>query len=532
MPETVLGPHVARVAAIDPDRPAVTGNGETWTYGDLWRITEDLARGLRARGVGPGGVVVVQMPPVREFVPSFLAVERLGSVVCPLLPSIDGAAFEQVAKRIEPAAAITVSDTGHRKPAASTMAASPWLDVIAVGDAPPGSTPWDSLLLGPDGLARLDPHPEPSGMAEIAFTSGTTATPKAVLHSHGTSGAGILATMRRQEVTETDVVHVALPVGHNFGYFYGVRLALFAGAHIVLQQRWDPREMLRLAAEHGVTVAAGPPTHLIDLFEIHEEWHGRLDRLRLYTCAGAKMAQELAARTTHELPGRLSRAFGMSEVGHTTSTDASSPADKWITTEGSVDDGVEMRVLGPDGASLKVGEVGEIAFRGPFLFHGYLDEVDTEAALDGEGFFRTGDLGFRDADGYMILTGRTKNVVIRGGENIAAEMVEQACRSHPAVAEVVVVAAPDPRLGERVVVCVQQYPGMDLTLMDLVDHIAATGLPSIYRPEAMVTMSEIPRLETGKIARSLLCSLVAEHVVMGQTVEYASMTASEENTDG
>ena len=503
-PERTLWDDVRRHAAASGDGPAIIGEDGTYTYRELVRATERLARHYRELGVRPGDVVVVQMPPVARFVPAFLAVERLEAVVCPVLPGIQGPAFGKIAGLAVPTLVITANSSEDLE---GIVAGVP---VISTAGDESGAVDMEELLVTDPASALPLPDPPASGvLSELAFTSGTTGLPKGVLHTHATATAGILSTLRRQEVTSGDVVHVALPVGHNFGFFYGVRLALHAGSKLVLQRRWSPGEMLDLCAVHRFTVSSGPPVFLSDLMATAKGWGGRLETLRLFTCAGAKLDADLAAEAVTALPGRISKAFGMTELGHVCSTTAAGPSAKIVTTEGAPHPEIEMRVMDGNGRTLEHGREGELAFRGPFLMVGYQQRRFADA-FDDEGFFRTGDLGYADDDGYLVITGRVKNLVIRGGENIPSEAVEQALSSHAMVREVVVVGVPDRRLGERPVACVNGTPGAALTVAGVGAFLERAGIPSIHWPEAIVMMDSIPRTETGKIRRAALRRLATD----------------------
>ena len=502
-PTSTLWDDVVGHAASRDRAPAVKGDDGSYTYGELVHATESLAMHYRERGVEPGSVVVVQLAPTAGFVPAFLAAERLGAIVSPVLPSLRGPSFGKLLERAAPSLVVT----GNRLDRDEGASAG---EVLIVGD--PGDDAFGQATRGVPGASRLLPAaPGLDSICELAFTSGTTGDPKGVLHTHGTATAGILSTAQRQRYTTDDVVHVSLPVAHNFGYFYGARIALHAGAMLVLQRRWSADEMLQLSERHGVTVSSGPPAYLYDLLEMAGSWRGRLDSLRLFTCAGAKLDADLAEAAVAELPGRLSRAFGMTELGHVCSTTAASPPEKVVNTEGAPHREIQMRITGADGERLAPGSEGMISFRGPFLMAGY-HGGSQEDAIDEEGFFATGDLGYADEQGYVVVTGRLKNLVIRGGENIPAETVERAIASHPGIDEAVVVAAPDARLGERPVACIS---GLAIDLADLSEFLDGAGVPAIHRPEAVLVLGQIPRTETGKVRRAELRKMVAAERFFG-----------------
>ena len=261
-----------------------------------------------------------------------------------------------------------------------------------------------------------------------------------------------------------------------------------------------------------MTVSSGPPAFLVDLLARRSAWRGRLDALRLFTCAGAKLGLDVAEEVVRVFPGRMSKAFGMTEVGHVCSTAAEALRAKLLGTEGEPHPEIEMRVVDADGSPVGRGEEGEIAFRGPFVMVGYHDDR-FEGAIDQAGFFRTGDLGYADADGYLVVTGRVKNMIIRGGENIPAETVERSLLRHELIDDAVVVGVPDRRLGERPVACLQVVSGFIPRVADLAEHLEQSGISAIHWPESVLVVDTIPRGDTGKVSRLDLRRMAADRAV-------------------
>jgi acyl-CoA synthetase (AMP-forming)/AMP-acid ligase II len=335
-----------------------------------------------------------------------------------------------------------------------------------------------------------------------------------VLHTHNTAISTVGSTLRRQGLDRSSVVHVATPVGHNAGYFYGVRIALQAGATMVLQEQWDPCEMALLVERHRVTFTMGATAYLIDLLGLADLDRHDLRSLQVFMCGGASIPPAIAREAMDRLPGRLCPVFGMTEHGHSTGTDAGTPLEKVCTTDGSPQPEVELRIVDDVGRQLEPGTEGRLMLRCPFNFVGYIQGREfTDRFFDAEEFFETGDLAYVDKDGYLRITGRVKDLLIRGGENIPVKEVEDLLVTYPGVIEVAIVGAPDPRLGERAVACVRLADGASLSVTDVQAFLRERRVTPQFWPEAVRTMDSFPRTASGKIQKYQLRSAVADYFV-------------------
>jgi cyclohexanecarboxylate-CoA ligase len=311
----------------------------------------------------------------------------------------------------------------------------------------------------------------------------------------------VRSTAERQELGEDDVFHAALPVGHTFGHFYGIRLGLLAGGRIVMQPGWDADQMLRLGREHGITHSAGTPTYLADLLARGNAGAIGLASLRVFTCAGAKLDAALAHQAAEKLPGRLSLAYGMSEAGHVAST---GPGDDVLAAIGSCGPPQPETIvtIDPLPGSTRPGD-GEVVITGPSVTPGYLQGREFSSRfLDGRGRYRTGDLGHLDRNGYLVLTGRIKELVIRGGEKIPVGEIEGLLRTCPGVGDVVIVGVPHARLGECCAAVVEPAAGAEVTLSGLVSFLEARGVTKAFWPEELLTVNRLPRNDVGKWVRA------------------------------
>jgi acyl-CoA synthetase (AMP-forming)/AMP-acid ligase II len=312
-------------------------------------------------------------------------------------------------------------------------------------------------------------------------------------------------------------VHVATPVGHNAGYFYGVRVAMQAGATMVLQDLWDAAEMARLIERHRVTFTMGPTAYLLDLLNLPGLDTFDLNSLQVFMCGGASIPPAVANEATDRLPGRLCPVFGMTEHGHSTGTDASTPREKVCTTDGSPQPEVELRIADSDGHLLSPRAEGRLLLRCPFNFVGYIQGREfSDPFFDSEDFFDTGDLAYVDEDGYLRITGRAKDLIIRGGENVPIKEVEDLLMTHPGVLEVAIVGAPDLRLGERAVACIRLAEGASLSLSDVHRFLGEQRVTRQFWPEAVHTVERFPRTASGKIQKFQLRSAVADYFTSGQ----------------
>jgi cyclohexanecarboxylate-CoA ligase len=522
--DEILFDHVLAHSGRHPAKIAVVDSGGTYRYDDLAAETLALAGGLLVHGVEPGDVVLVALPPVRQFVPVILASERIGAVVANVMPTLGARELSRIIQLAQPRAVVTVAAFRRHRPAetiASLLARQrERCTMIIVGDggSPPATAGGMPLTCygavvgnGKPAVRYLPGPPAADALANLAFTTGSSGEPKGVLHTHNTSMLAVRSTAERQELGEDDVFHAALPVGHTFGHFYGVRLALLAGGRIVMQPSWDADEMLRLAREHRITHSAGTPTYLADLMARRRGRDDGLASLRVFTCAGAKLDTALAHQAAEQLPGRLSLAYGMSEAGHVASTGPGDDVAGAIGTCGRPQPETIIRIdplAGSMGAS-----GGEIVVTGPSVTPGYLQGREFSSRfLDGKGSYRTGDLGHFDGNGYLVLTGRIKELVIRGGEKIPVGEIEGLLRTCPGVSDAVIVGVPHARLGERCVAVVEPAAGVKVTLSRLASFLEARGVTRAFWPEELVTVDRLPRNDVGKWVRAEVSQLAHDRL--------------------
>jgi cyclohexanecarboxylate-CoA ligase len=448
------------------------------SVGELRCAAAAIARELNEAGVVPGDRVVVALPNSVEFVVIALAV-RLCAAVFVNLPW-------QFRREL-----LAVAEQTNAR-------------VVVVGDHAP-----DDLLtaLGPRrfrpalhrrrGDRSFTPSSRPAGsVAWLAFTSGTTGAPKGAIHTEESLARIPQGFVDRYALSERDCVLVAAPVGHAIGFVYGVELALRARCPMVIVPHWDAELAASLADSRGCTFAAAPTPFLVDLVEVVERGGAPPARLRHFLCGGAPVPSALIERARKSLLAtEATPYYGTSECGGVTTCPPGTSFSKVVSTVGRPLEGMAVAI-----------EDGEILVRGAQLARGYW-AGDPDAQFRADGWFATGDLGALDADGYLRITGRAKELIIRGGVNISPVEVEEALAGHPDVREVALVGIADPRLGQRVVAAVvprERQP----SLADLRERCDELGLAKVKWPEQVIILERLPRAPTGKLQRAELQRLV------------------------
>jgi cyclohexanecarboxylate-CoA ligase len=422
-----------------------------------------VAGGLAALGVGPGSTVAWQRPNGWEAVALFRAAWRLGAVAAPIHHLAGPVDVEAMLDRLGAAAFVGAAD-----------------------DVPRG-----------DPVAEAPTEVDPASVAVALGTAGSTGTPKVVLHTHRAllHKARTMATCH--ELGPTDAVLMPAPMAHISGLLNGV-LITAAGVRVVPMAKWNPAEALGIIERERITFMVGPPTFFVSLMDAPGFTPDAVRSLRLVSCGGAGVTPAFVREASAALGCRVKRTYGSTEAPSITTSPATDDPVRAAETEGRAVGEVELRTVDPatlvDVAS---GEPGELLVRGPELFVGYDDRERTAEAFVGEGWFRTGDLATVDADGWLTIVGRLKDVIIRGGENIATAPIEQVLEAHDAVRQAVVVGEPDDRLGERVCAFVLT-DGAAFDLDACRAWFEARGVTRFQWPERVEVVDELPLLPSGK----------------------------------
>ncbi len=520
-PGVPLAARFRRFVEARPDALAVVDDrGGRLDRKQLWEEAGRLGAELGGQGIGPGDVVLVFMPNRAESQVAMLAALRRGAVPANLPIRSDEATLRYAAELGGARAILTVERHGRTGTGELAVAAAgqcPGRPAVAIlGDdgtrrwPRPGSdpesstpTPGGEVRGRASGLAR-----QAGALDHLMFTSSTTGLPKAVMHTADTLAALNVTFAERFGLGPDSPIFMPSPLGHSVGAIHGARLALHTGAPLVLQDRWDPARALEAVATHGCRFTAAATPFLKDLVDAPWPAAGaaargpKLAPLAWFLCGGAQVPPSLMEQAEAEFPNTRSTVlWGMTEGGLTTCT-AESPREKVLTTAGVGLPGLELRTFDERGEETAPGVEGELAMRGPGVFVGYHGQTSLyESLLTPDGFFRTGDLARIDGDGYLRITGRLKDLIIRGGVNISPVPVEDALAACPGVRAVAVVGYPDERLGERICAVVETAGGEPAELGALTGLLRDRGLPKHLWPELVRTVGEFPRTAAGKIRK-------------------------------
>ncbi|MET9577644.1 AMP-binding protein [Streptomyces massasporeus] len=467
---------VTRRAALTPDRPLFLQDDRTLTFGALHARAERVAAGLYGMGVRPGTVVAWQLPTRIETAVLSFALARLGAVQTPVIPfyrdrEVGFALRESRAEFF--AVPGTWRGFDHTEMARRLGAKGVFQ---AYDDLPEG----DPSVLPP-------PPSDGTGVRWIYWTSGTTSDPKGVLHTDRSLLAGGSCLAHALRPSAQDVGSIAFPYAHIGGPDYTVMLLLY-GFPAVLFEQFALPEALAAYRAHGVTMAGGSTAFYSMFLAEQRKRPGEpvVPTLRLLAGGGAPKPPELYHAVVREMGVQLTHGYGMTEVPMITMGDPDDGPELLATTEGRPPRGMEIRIVD-----------GEVRLRGEAVCRGYLDPGQTAQAFDEDGFLRTGDLGRLTETGHLVLTGRLKDVIIRKGENISAQEIEDLLHRHPAIGDVAVIGLPDAARGELVCAVVEQPPGAEaLTLADVTAFLRTEGLSMHKLPERLEVVDALPRGET------------------------------------
>jgi len=490
------------------------GDGTAATFAELAQEARDIATALARLGLNAGETVSFILPNWREAIPITIAASALGLVVNPIIPIYREAECLHILGDARARVLFTVEawrGYDYRSMAERLQSQLPHLArVILVRSDSGGASGYDEFrsdgaaALAREGLALRPVDPNSTKM--LLYTSGTTGRAKGVLHTHSSLSAARRAISDYWGLGPGDVMFMPSPVTHVTGYMMGIEFPFFTGGKSALMARWDAQYAVEYVSAVGATTTVGATPFLQELLNASQEIGADLPSLRLFACGGASVPPDLIRRANSAWRRcRTFRIYGSTEAPGVTSgwiepEHASLAAD----TDGRVR-GWDVKILSADLEDVPLGQEGEIVVKGPGLFVGYHDPADNVGAFTDDDYFRTGDLGRLTSDGAIVVTGRLKDLIIRGGENLSAKEIEDVLHRHPAIAEAAVVSMPHERLGEGVCAFVVLRTGADVpTLKGIAGFVEDEGLAKQKIPEALVVVTEFPRTASGKVRKDLL----------------------------
>lgn len=498
-----------------PGKVFITDDTRSLTFSELRDTALRLAVGMYREGIRPGDRVCVQVPNWVEFAQIAVALSRFGAILVPIMPIYR---LDEVSYIVSNSGARMVFTCGtfknfdyvemYRKVRVET----PELEHIVVlrGGSEKDTTPYDSLFADVDEndvSDEIGPGVGPDDHFMIVYSSGTTSRPKGCLHTVNTMAGGARQLAQVFAYSDDDVQFGPSPITHTTGLVTSVLLPLIHGAGSHLMESWDPDAGLDHIRRWGCTTTVSATTFLQMLMDAYDPAEHDASSLRLWVAAGAPIPGAFVEKASELLPDcRILSLYGRSENLTTTTCTIDDDPHRAATSDGRPLPGSSVKIVDELGEEVPRGQDGDIAYRGPSHMLEYIGRPEETAELfTPDGYSRSGDLGVMDEDGYVRVTGRLKDIVIRGGMNISVRQVEDLLAAHPAVDAVAVVGMPDQRLGERICCYLVLHPGRErVTLEEFKDYLLGQGLAIQKMPERLEVVDELPMTATGKIQKHLL----------------------------
>lgn len=508
---------VDRAAALRPSGTAVVDRFGRMTWSEVALTSRRLAAGLARLGVARGDRVAMQLPNWRHCPLVLYALARLGAVCVPLPHIYRQRELRFMLGLARPRIAVIPAEfRGHDYPAMyrELGAELPELGTLIQvgGTARDGAESFDALLA--DEPRGGGPAGDADALTEIVFTSGTTGEPKGVMHSTRTNLCPLWSLIAEQRLTDDEVILMGSTFGHQTGFVYGGQLPAMLGGTLVLIDQWEARRGAELIERERVTWTMGATPFLQDV--VDQAGAFDLRSLRSFLCSGAPIPRPLLEAARDRLGARVASGWGMTEVGLVTLSGRDDSDATVAGSDGRAFPGSEVQVRDEAGRVAPPDTEGELLCRGPSTFLGYYlrPELTAQGFL-ADGWFRTGDRARKDAGGYIRIVGRSKDIIIRGGENIPVVEVEDLLHKHPAVLRTAVVAVPDPRLQERACAVVALRAGATLDFEGMQRHLLSFQLARQYVPEFLVVVEDMPMTPSGKIQKYLLRQQVLARLGQG-----------------
>lgn len=528
--DRTINDYLDACVAACPEQLALTavqvdgGENKRFTYRELAQMADRIAVGLSRLGVGKNDVVACQLPNWWQFTLIYLACSRIGAVMNPLMHIFRERELSFMLKHGEAKVMVapqTFRGFDFEKMLTELQPSLPDLKhLVIIGGA--GSNSFEALLSTPEWEKEADAQdiltrsrPTPDDVTQLIYTSGTTGEPKGVMQTANTLMSNIVPYAERMRLDAEAVVLMASPMAHQTGFMYGLMMPIMLKASAVLQDVWEPKTAATLIEQEQVTFTMASTPFLTDLARTVAEQKQAggqgVPTLRTFLCAGAPIPGPLVEQARAALGAKIVSAWGMTENGAVTTTELSDDDERAVNTDGHPLPGVEVKVVDADGQPLPTGEAGRLLLRSCSNFGGYLKRPQLNAT-DADDWFDTGDLARIDERGYIRITGRSKDVIIRGGENIPVVEIESLLYKHPAVALAAVVAYPDERLGERACAVIVPKAGQHIDLAEVRRFMQEQKVAIQYVPERVIVQEAMPATPSGKIQKFKLRQAIEELV--------------------
>ncbi|HGW0843369.1 cyclohexanecarboxylate-CoA ligase [Escherichia coli] len=506
-----LADYWQQTARAMPDKIAVVDNhGASYTYSALDHAASCLANWMLAKGIESGDRIAFQLPGWCEFTVIYLACLKIGAVSVPLLPSWREAELVWVLNKCQAKMFFAPTLFKQTRPVDLILPLQnqlPQLQQIVGVDklAPATSSLSLSQIIADNTSLTTAITTHGDELAAVLFTSGTEGLPKGVMLTHNNILASERAYCARLNLTWQDVFMMPAPLGHATGFLHGVTAPFLIGARSVLLDIFTPDACLALLEQQRCTCMLGATPFVYDLLNVLEKQPADLSALRFFLCGGTTIPKKVA-RECQQRGIKLLSVYGSTESSPHAVVNLDDPLSRFMHTDGYTAAGVEIKVVDDARKTLPPGCEGEEASRGPNVFMGYFDEPElTARALDEEGWYYSGDLCRMDEAGYIKITGRKKDIIVRGGENISSREVEDILLQHPKIHDACVVAMSDERLGERsCAYVVLKAPHHSLSLEEVVAFFSRKRVAKYKYPEHIVVIEKLPRTTSGKIQKFLL----------------------------
>lgn len=522
-PDKTILDYLQHAIQQTPNKTAIVDKKSRYTYKEVGRLVDRVALGLLQYGMKKGDVISIQLPNWNEFIILHLAATRIGAITNPLIPIYRDREIDYMVKMTE--AKMIIVPESFRKfdyPEMISRLRDGWPKmqvVFVLGDAKYENMeslsvlfdyPWENEY----NIEQLNEISiDPNDVTEIIFTSGTTGNPKGVMHTHNTLCVSTNYWKDRLQLDSKDVMFMASTFAHQTGFGYGVRLPIHLGGTGVYQDIWNPQEFLSLIPTEKITFTAAATPFLQDILQIEGIEDFDLESFRIFVALGAPVPSSIVKKAKDQVNFRIIAGWGQSENGLVTLTSLNDSDEKLVETDGFAFPGMEVKIVDDQFNSLPKNQEGLLISKGPAQFVGYLKQMEITKEEHYQGWFITGDRAMMDQEGYIRITGREKDIIIRGGENIPVSYIENVLYEHPDIDGAQIVAMPDKRLQEKACAFICMKKGKKpITLQDVRQFLNEKKVTKQYWPEHVEVVEDFPRTPSGKIQKFRLREQITEQL--------------------